>query len=317
MRKTTLRQLFQMGYPALLVLIDNCLYLIDRDAAIYLLFGVGDETKDFLTDNGDLLRAFRTDEEYLGDMSDATATRDITADKVKVAIRDVMLRPRMIFGENTAKYRSFGTHGMDAMDDKELLHCSERVVRAANQFFDLLEPAGLTHAIVDALDALTVTYREHINLKNDAVYIRDIATEARIELGNKLYNKIVILYDIGKTYWADKSEAKYNDYVIYNTPTGTPPPVGEKGDAEGVMLNGVTNLPIVGGLVVAEGVEAPGVSNAQGIWNIDGIPTTTLLLRGMAPGFGTVSQAINLIPGESTHVILVLMPAVTPPQPTP
>ena len=317
MRKTTLRQLFQMGYPALLVLIDNCLYLIDRDAAIYLLFGVGDETKDFLTDNGDLLRAFRTDEEYLGDMSDATATRDITADKVKVAIRDVMLRPRMIFGEHTAKYRSFGTLGMDAMDDKELLHCSERVVRAANQYLDLLEPAGLTQAIVDSLEALSVTYREHINLKNDAVYIRDIATEARLELGNKLYNKIVILYDIGKTYWADKSEAKYNDYVIYNTPTGAPPTPGATCDAHGTVTDGVTHQPITTALGLFDGLAAPATMDSEGKWEAKKIPLTTLLARFMAAGYINHVQAINLVEGGDVELNIELMPGGNQPPPTP
>lgn len=317
MRKTTLKQLFQMSYSALLELNDSCLYLIDRDASVFALFGIGAETITFLTDTGDELRAFRSDEEFLGDMSDATETRDLTADKIKVAIRDVMLRPRMIFGEHNAKYRSFGTLGMDAMNDKDLLHCSERVVRAANQFFDLLEPAGLTQAIVDSLDALTVTFRERINLKNDAVYIRDIGTEGRIEIGNKLYNKIVVMFDIGKTYWADKSEAKYNDYVIYNTPTGTPPPAGEKGDAEGFMINGATNQPITTGLITADGVDAPGATNPQGAWNVDGIPTTTIVLRASAPGFNNVVQAVNLSPTETAHVVFVMWPSGTEPPPTP
>ncbi len=317
MRKTTLKPLFQMSYSSLLELNDSCLYLIDRDASVFTLFGIGEETVTFLTDTGDELRAFRSDEEFLGDMSDATETRDQTADKIKVAIRDVMLRPRMIFGENTAKYRSFGTLGMDAMNDKDLLHCSERVVRAANQFFDLLEPAGLTHAIVDSLDTLSGTFREKINLKIDAVYVRDIGTEERIEIGNKLYNKIVILFDIGKTYWADKSEAKYNDYVIYNTPTGAPPPVGEKGDAEGIMVNGATNQPIVGGLIVADGVDAPAVTNVQGAWNVDDIPTTTTVLRASAPGMGNLTQAVNLSPTETAYVVFVMWPVTTPPPPTP
>ena len=317
MRKTILKPLFQMSYPSLLELNDKCLYLFDRDASVFTLFGMGEETVTFLTDTGDELRAFRTDEEYLGDMSDATATRDLTADKIKVAIRDVMLRPRIIFGENTAKYRSFGTLGMDAMDDQDLLHCSERVVRAANQFLDLLEPAGLTQVIVDSLEALSVTYREHINLKNDAVYIRDIATETRMELGNKIYNKIVIIYDIGKTYWADKSEAKYNDYVIYNTPTGAPPTPGATCNAHGKVTDGVTHQPITTALGLFDGLPAPVTMDSEGKWAATGIPLTTLLTRFMAAGYITHVQAINLVEGGNVELNIELMPGGNQPPPTP
>lgn len=317
MRKTILKPLFQMSYSSLLELNDSCLYLIDRDASVFALFGIGAETVTFLTDTGDELRAFRSDEEFLGDMSDATKTRDITADKIKVAVRDVMLRPRMIFGEHTAKYRSFGTLGMDAMNDKDLLHCSERVVRAANQYIDLLEPAGLTQAIVNSLDALTLTFREHINLKNDAVYMRDIGTEGRIELGNSLYTKIVILFDIGKTYWADKSEAKYNDYVIYNTPTGAPPTPGATCDAHGTVTDGVTHQPITTALGLFEGLPSPVTMDSQGKWAATGIPLTTLLMRIVAAGYVTKIQAINLVEGGDVEINIELMPGVTPPPPTP
>ncbi len=317
MRKTTLKQLFQMGYAALSSLGNNCIFLVGRDGDMFALYNIGEETVTFLTDTNQQLQDFPTDEEFLGDVSIATEKRDLTADKVKVAIRDIMLRPRMIFGEHSTKYRKFATQGMDSLDPEKLQRLACRVVRIANLYFDELEPAGLTHAIVTNLETLAAQLNTQIEEKEDAVFNRDEATEKRIEIGNLLYNKIVILYDIGKTYWFDKSEAKYNDYVIYNTPTGAPPPVGEKGDAEGIMINGATNQPIVGGLIVADGVDAPAVTNVQGAWNVDDIPTTTTVLRASAPGMGNVTQAVNLNPNETDYVVFVMWPVTTPPPPAP
>lgn len=57
---------------------------------------------------------------------------------------------------------------------------------------------------------------------DDAIADREIATEERTEKANLLYADLVKLCTFGKEIWAHSNEAKYNDYVIYNTPTGSP-----------------------------------------------------------------------------------------------
>ncbi len=317
MRRTTLKQLFQMGYAALSRLGDNCLFLLDRDADMFALFNIGDETVTFLTDTNQDLQDFPTDEELLGDVSIATEKRDLTADKVKVAIRDIMLRPRMIYGENSTVYRKFSTQGMDSLDPDKLHRLAGRVVRIANLYFTQLEPAGLTHAIITNLATLAAQLNTEIEEKDDAVLNRDEATENRIQLGNTLYNKVVILYDIGKTYWADKSEAKYNDYVIYNTPTGAPPTPGATCDAYGIVTDGVTHQPITTALALFEGLPSPVTMDSQGKWAAAGIPLTTLLMRIVAAGYVTKIQAINLVEGGNVEINIELFSGVTPPPPTP
>jgi len=317
MRKTTLKQLFQMGYAALSSLGNNCIFLVGRDGDMFALYNIGEETVTFLTDTNQQLQDFPTDEEFLGDVSIATEKRDLTADKVKVAIRDIMLRPRMIFGEHSTKYRKFATQGMDSLDPEKLQRLACRVVRIANLYFDELEPAGLTPAIVTNLETLAAQLNTQIEEKEDAVFNRDEATEKRIEIGNLLYNKIVILYDIGKTYWFDKSEAKYNDYVIYNTPTGTPPTPGATCNAHGKVTDGVTHQPITTALGLFDGLPAPVTMDSAGSWVATGIPLTTLLTRFMAAGYITHVQAINLVEGGDVELNFELMPGGNQPPPTP
>lgn len=52
------------------------------------------------------------------------------------------------------------------------------------------------------------------------------STEERIELSNKLYSYVVKYTNFGKLIWEYTSEARYNDYIIYSTPSAgtlTPP----------------------------------------------------------------------------------------------
>lgn len=52
---------------------------------------------------------------------------------------------------------------------------------------------------------------------------RDIATENRIEALNALYALVMKYAGTGQDIFYEENEAKYNDYVIYDTPSGLPP----------------------------------------------------------------------------------------------
>ncbi len=47
---------------------------------------------------------------------------------------------------------------------------------------------------------------------------RDVATEDRIEVLNTLYRILIKYAGIGQDIFYETDEAKYNDYVIYDTP---------------------------------------------------------------------------------------------------
>jgi len=60
-----------------------------------------------------------------------------------------------------------------------------------------------------------------IDVKQDAVKNRDIKTQDRIIKGNAVFKEITRLCNSGKSLFVNTDEAKYNDYVIHNTPSGT------------------------------------------------------------------------------------------------
>ena len=249
-----------------------------------------------------------TDEELQGDVSIATETKDATAETVKTAIRDIMVRAKTGFGEHSAKYRKFGTKGMDEMNDFELHRCAERVARVADIFLTLLSPKGLKQDMIDDLIAITAQFYQELIVKEDTVADRDIATEERITLANSLYTRLVEVCEYGKTYWADKSEAKYNDYVIYNTPDGKAPAEGTVFDAHGTVSDSETLAPIAGALVFFEGIAEPVETDESGEYSCEGIPLTTLVVRATATGYLDNQTPINPNSGED-NVIDIQMEA--------
>ena len=56
-----------------------------------------------------------------------------------------------------------------------------------------------------------------LNIQQDKVADRDIAVERRTEQGNKLYEELITLCNIGKDIWAETDPVKYENYCIYES----------------------------------------------------------------------------------------------------
>lgn len=164
-----------------------------------------------------------TDEELEGAVSDATEIKDEKAEDVRVSIRMFRTAAENKWGVKKAKYRIYGFDGMDDLNESDLVRLGKRVGRVANaQLADIGN--GITDAKIIAHNAKVNALDDAIDAKEEAVKARDIATEDRIEAGNALYAVLVKVCNTGKDIWVTRDEAKYNDYVIYDTPSGGPEP---------------------------------------------------------------------------------------------
>ena len=168
-----------------------------------------------------------TDEELLGEVSTATEIKDTAAELVRVKVRTVRTMAENKWGEGSARYRTYDFKDMSELPDEDLVRLGRRVIRVGNNQLTDLATEGLDAAFLTALDGLVVSFDKEIDDQSDSVEDRDIATEDRIENGNALYKVLVRFCNTGKDIWINRDEAKYNDYVIYNTPSGAPePPLG-------------------------------------------------------------------------------------------
>lgn len=216
MKKQESTSHFKMSYAALMQLGDKAEMLIDRDAAVLVTYGVNNDMKTQIVNKTQALKDLPTDEELLAIVSLRTEEKNKHADELKTAIRNITVRAKNFYGEDSAKYKQYGVKGLDKMTDDELYRCAKRVVRTATADLSELSAKGLTQDEITELSNLMQTFDDIIDAKDQAIRERDIATEQRIEEGNDLYKLISEVFDYGKNYWYSREEAKYNDYIIYD-----------------------------------------------------------------------------------------------------
>ncbi|MBI1289027.1 MAG: hypothetical protein GC178_15775 [Flavobacteriales bacterium] len=227
MKKEEPKKDFNFSYAALEQLGDKADDLMERDAAELLEYGVDATYRSDLAAKTEAMKNYPTDEELQGVASEATENKDAAADALKVGVRGMMVRVKQVFKVGSAKYKRFGTGGLDKLVDNELVRCGRRVSRMATQYLTELAPKGVDADMIAALDQLVVALDDAIDAQDAAIRARNVGTQERATIGNDLYANIVELFDFGKDHWYTLNEAKYNDYIIYNVPGGgaTPPEV--------------------------------------------------------------------------------------------
>lgn len=157
------------------------------------------------------------DDELIGNQMEATSKKNEAKEKLKTAIRSVMTRVANKYHVRSGHYRKFGTVKMNDMNDPKLLLCGRRVVRVATKLLDFLAETGLRQPHIDAVQQAATAFENTIHIQQDRISDRDIFVEKRIELGNKLYQELVLVCNIGKDIWAEKNKAKYENYTIYES----------------------------------------------------------------------------------------------------
>ena len=157
------------------------------------------------------------DDELVGDQMIVTEKKYDATEKLKNAIRSIMTRVEMKYGNRSGRYRKFGTAKMGDMTDPQLLFCGRRVARVCRNQADFLSDVGVNeNQIQRVLDACAV-FETALNIQQDKVADRDIAVEYRIEQGNKIYQLMIETCIIGKDIWVERDPVKYEQYCIYES----------------------------------------------------------------------------------------------------
>ena len=165
----------------------------------------------------DNFRQLPDDDELVGDQMLMTEKKYKAAENLKAAIRSLMMRVGMKYSNRTGRYRKFGTAKMGDMTDAQLIFCGRRVVRVARAQLDFLAEVGLNEQVINRVQTATQEFERAVNIQHDRVADRDIAVERRTEQGNKIYDEMIVLCDIGKDIWAETDKAKYEQYAVYES----------------------------------------------------------------------------------------------------
>ncbi len=158
-----------------------------------------------------------SDDELVGDQMITTEKKYEAREKLKTAIRSVMTRVAMKYPIRSGRYRKFGTQKMGDMTDAQLIFCGRRVVRVARQQMDFLAEQGLNENVLKRVSDANSAFEKSVNIQQDKVSERDIAVERRMDVGNKIYDELILLCNIGKDIWAENDIVKYESYVLYES----------------------------------------------------------------------------------------------------
>lgn len=188
-----------------------------RDLSLFEKYGYGPERLKGFLSMCEKFRALPDDDELVGDQMITTDKKYEAAENLKSAIRSLMTRVAMKYSNRSGRYRKFGTAKMGDMTDAQLLFCGRRVVRVARQQIDFLAEVGVNETVLQRIVEAHQVFENALNIQQDRIADRDIAVEHRIEQGNKLYQELIVLCDIGKDIWAEKDPVKYEAYTIYES----------------------------------------------------------------------------------------------------
>lgn len=201
-------------------LADQVLANVNRDRAEFKTRGFNEEKQNAVET---LIRDFedRASDDYLEGLKiTTTEAKDEAKSEVEKQVRTVFVMAENVFGTASGKYKTFGDPALTRLTDEQLVRNAKGVIKAARLYFQDLTAEGLTNEFLDTLEKNILMFDDSIDVQIAAIRNRDIAVEERVGVGNVLYAELVKLCNTGKDIFYSINEAKYNDYVIYNTPTG-------------------------------------------------------------------------------------------------
>ncbi len=188
-----------------------------RDLTQFSQYGYGKEKLQAFLNLCNKFKALPDDDELVGDQMVTTEKKDSASERLKSAIRSIMTRVAIKYNNRSGRYRKFGTAKMGDMTDAQLLFCGRRVARVARQQIDFLADVGVNENNIQRVLEACRNFENALNIQQDKVAERDIAVERRTEQGNKLYDELVNLCNIGKDIWAETDPVKYENYTIYES----------------------------------------------------------------------------------------------------
>jgi len=202
---------------------DEIINLLDRDTVEFADRGYNAAKKTELVNARNAVENFASDEQLDAVKMNLTTQKDASRSVLEKTMRTVFNMAENAFGLNTAKYREFGDAEISRQTDSDLVRTAKITASTAQKYLVNLTPEGLTAAKITLLNTQRTTFDVAIDDQAKGISDRDLATEDRVETLNLLYRLVVKYANIGKDIFYETDEAKYNDYVLYDTPSGIAP----------------------------------------------------------------------------------------------
>lgn len=227
MKKDQVIRDFNLADSVLKQKADELIALIDRDIIEFTDRGYNAAKKAELMTVRNTVDNFPNDEQLEAIKINLTEQKDAARNTLEKTMRSIFNRAENVFGQGSAKYKEFGNAMISQQSDAEIVRVARIMSLTAEKYLTELSDEGLTSEKIATLIAQRNALDVAIDAQAQGISDRDVATESRVEALNKLYQLLTKYAGIGKDIFYEISEAKYNDYIIYDTPSGLPeiPPV--------------------------------------------------------------------------------------------
>jgi hypothetical protein len=216
---------------------SNLCITMTRDLTDLADFGITAPKIAALKALGDAFEILPSDEVLMAYIIAATETKTAKAELVKESIRNMVTRCQIKWGVDSWQEKSLGVKGMNKYTDDSLLTAGRRVHTQMTAFLPDLAGTGLTQDMLDDMDDLNEELEVAKNTQYTKVSLRENETEDRVNKGNEIYSLVSMYCEIGKRVYAKSDPAKYNDYIIYTSPSSGNLTAPANFAFEPVMLN--------------------------------------------------------------------------------
>lgn len=220
MKKKSVSTTFKIALSVFVSTLRPKLSFARRDVDEFVKYGIDGAKIDAIEQALDQWANIPTDDELTGAQITATQEKDAAADALVTDMSAILTRASNQYGTHSGHYRKFGVTALSDLANGELNTAAKRMKRVAETHLADLASQGLTQEIIDTMERKRVVFEHALAKQEDAIADRDIASETRVEKANALYQQFTMLCQTGKQLWVNTNEAKYNDYIIYDTPSG-------------------------------------------------------------------------------------------------
>lgn len=187
-----------------------------RDAVHFAQYGITESEFEMLEQQIETFSDWETDIEVKAIQTEITLAKKAKADAVIEAIKKVMTIVALKFKKGSAIYKAFGTYKLALQKEADLHLTAKLVVERGLLHMSELSVHGLTLDQLNTITALNNEYFDVLLNQKVAQANRKNCNNDRILLGNEIYTKLKRYTTLGLSIWRTKSEAMYNDYLMYD-----------------------------------------------------------------------------------------------------
>jgi len=216
-KKQKPKRLYNFSDGTLIQLSDAVRGFLNRDLAELSGHAIDAATLTAMQALRTAFSATSTDVTQVAIVKGFTTAKDNARDATEIILRNLKNNAETKPGIEPGLVESLGIGQISKVGDSDLARLGENAVTRATTLLAQLIGSGIDAPYLASVSAIISTFDAAIDSQTQAEADRELVTNDRINKGNALYTEIVRLCSKGKDRYYSTNEAKYNDYIIYET----------------------------------------------------------------------------------------------------